>query len=69
MFNQGINYKTIKKLSMKKAIVGGVIGIFAFGMFSCGHGTCDAYRTADYTKYKKEQLKKVEVITEFSKSK
>jgi hypothetical protein len=44
---------------MKKVVLGGLLGLFAIGMASCGAGhTCDAYRSADYTKYKAEQNKK-----------
>ena len=47
---------------MKKVILAGIAGIFVLGMTSCGGGhTCDAYRTSDYTKYKAEQSKKVEL--------
>ena len=43
---------------MKKAVIAGVVGVFALGMLSCGggHGGCDAYRKADYTKYKEESI-------------
>ncbi len=39
---------------MKKAFLAGVLGAFALGIVSCGggHGSCDAYRKSDYTKYK-----------------
>lgn len=48
---------------MKKFILGGLLGVFALGMTSCGGGhTCDAYRESDYSKYKKEQNQKVEMI-------
>lgn len=47
---------------MKKAVLAGIVGVFAVAMTSCGGGhSCDAYRKADYTKYKNEQSKKVEV--------
>lgn len=47
---------------MKKIVLTGIVGAFVLGMTSCGGGhTCDAYRTADYTKYKAEQSKKVEI--------
>ena len=47
---------------MKKVILTGIVGAFVLGMTSCGGGhTCDAYRSADYTKYKAEQTKKIEV--------
>jgi hypothetical protein len=48
---------------MKKVILAGIAGVFVLGMTSCGGGghTCDAYRTSDYTKYKAEQSKKVEL--------
>lgn len=55
---------------MKKVIIAGILGIFALGMASCGSGhSCDAYRTVDYTKYKKEQNAKIEMIQELSESK
>jgi len=48
---------------MKKIVLTGIVGVFALGMVSCGSGhTCDAYRKADYTKYKNEQSsKKIEL--------
>lgn len=47
---------------MKKFILAGIAGVFVLGMTSCGGGhTCDAYRTSDYTKYKAEKSKKIEV--------
>lgn len=47
---------------MKKVILAGIAGVFVLGMTSCGGGhTCDAYRTSDYTKYKADQSKKVEL--------
>ncbi|MGV6860187.1 MAG: hypothetical protein ACWA41_00355 [Putridiphycobacter sp.] len=44
---------------MKKVIVLGTFGVFALGIVSCGGGhSCDAYRKADYTKYKaKKEIK------------
>ncbi len=47
---------------MKKAVLAGVLGVFALGMLSCGggHNGCDAYRKSDYTKYKTEKTKKIE---------
>ena len=53
---------------MKKVFVAATVGIFALGMFSCGHGVCDAYNKADYTEYKKEQNKKVEVLQNLSET-
>ncbi len=48
---------------MKKAVIAGVVGVFALGMLSCGggHGGCDAYRKADYTKYKEVKTQKIEL--------
>lgn len=48
---------------MKKVVLTGIVGAFVLGMASCGGGghTCDAYRKADYTKYKAEQSKKIEL--------
>jgi hypothetical protein len=48
---------------MKKAVVAGVVGVFALGMVSCGggHGGCDAYRKADYTKYKEVKTQQIEL--------
>ncbi len=45
---------------MRKVILLGTLGVFALGIVSCGGGhPCDAYRKADYTKYKaKKDLKK-----------
>lgn len=46
---------------MKRILIIGALGVFVLGMTSCGAGhTCDAYRTADYTKYKIEKTKKAE---------
>ncbi|MCG8576282.1 MAG: hypothetical protein MI810_15440 [Flavobacteriales bacterium] len=55
---------------MKKLIGIAIIGILALSITSCGggHGTCDAYKKADYTKYrsdnerdKKEKAEKKEL--------
>ena len=47
---------------MKKVVLTGIVATFILGMTSCGGGhSCDAYRSADYTKYKAEQSKKIEV--------
>lgn len=47
---------------MKKVILATVAGVFLLGVTSCGGGQhCDAYRTSDYTKYKAEQSKKMEL--------
>jgi hypothetical protein len=52
-----------KPRSMKKLILAGVLGVFALGFTSCGGGhVCDAYRTSDYTKYKADQNKKIEMV-------
>ena len=42
---------------MKKGLIAGVVGVLAVLATSCGggHGTCDAYRTSDYTKYKTQK--------------
>lgn len=49
---------------MKKVLLAGMVGVFTLGMYSCGsgHGGCDAYRKSDYTKYKAEKTKKMELI-------
>ncbi|MEX1002768.1 MAG: hypothetical protein WDZ35_11690 [Crocinitomicaceae bacterium] len=55
---------------MKKVILGGLLGVFALGMTSCGGGhTCDAYRQADYSKYKAEQNQKIELIQSLTEAK
>lgn len=47
---------------MKKFILAGIAGVFVLGMTSCGGGhKCDAYRSVDYSKYKAEQSKKIEI--------
>ncbi|MEO9531137.1 MAG: hypothetical protein ABJG68_12565 [Crocinitomicaceae bacterium] len=52
---------------MRKVVIAGLLGVFAIGMVSCGGGhTCDAYRKADYSEYKKEQNQKVEMIQELT---
>ncbi|MBD3637136.1 MAG: hypothetical protein HUJ25_07285 [Crocinitomicaceae bacterium] len=54
---------------MKKLFIAGILGVFTLGMASCGAGhNCDAYRTADYTKYKAEQNAKVEVIQDLTET-
>lgn len=53
---------------MKKVFVAAVIAVFGLGLFSCGHGSCDAYRTSDYSKYKKEHNQKVEMIKTLSET-
>lgn len=54
---------------MKKVIIAGLLGVFAIGMTSCGGGhTCDAYRQADYTKYKANQTQKIEMVQTLSES-
>lgn len=59
--------KTEKDRKMKKVLVAGILGVFALGMTSCGGGhTCDAYRTSDYSTYKKEQAQKMEMIQELT---
>jgi hypothetical protein len=51
---------------MKKLVLTGILGIFVLGMTSCGHILCDAYREADYTKYKSEQTKKIVLNIDFN---
>lgn len=47
---------------MKKIIGIATSLLFVVGMSSCGGGhLCDAYNKADYTKYKAEQSKKIEL--------
>jgi hypothetical protein len=47
---------------MKKLMLAGVLGVFALGVVSCGgHGSCDAYRSADYAKYKVKKEKQIEL--------
>jgi hypothetical protein len=47
---------------MKKVVLTGIVAVFVLGMTSCGGGhTCDAYRSADYTKYKAEKSNKIEL--------
>lgn len=46
---------------MKKAVLAGVLGVFALTMVSCGGGHgCDAYRKSDYTKFKEQKKQKIE---------
>jgi len=49
---------------MKKAVLAGVVGVFALGMVSCGGhgGGCDAYRKSDYTKYKETKTQKIQFV-------
>lgn len=53
---------------MKKGILAGIVGVFALGMVSCGggHGSCDAYRQSDYTKYKNEKAQEMGVSQFFT---
>ncbi|MBD3637134.1 MAG: hypothetical protein HUJ25_07275 [Crocinitomicaceae bacterium] len=53
---------------MKKLLIAGFLGLFACGMFSCGHNSCDAYRKADYTKYKKEHNQKVQLLQDLTEA-
>lgn len=55
---------------MKKVVLAGVVGAVALLFVSCGggHGSCDAYRKSDYTKYKADKTLKMEVV-DFIKSK
>lgn len=52
---------------MKKVMLIAAAGIFSLGMLSCGggHGSCDAYRKSDYTKYKAEKSKKIAIVKAF----
>jgi len=54
---------------MKKVILIGALGVFAIAATSCGggHGSCDAYRKADYSKYKAKKDMKVKNISIFNK--
>ena len=53
---------------MKKVLLAGLACVFTLGMMSCGggHGACDAYRKADYEKYKEQKTQKIQII-EFTK--
>lgn len=54
---------------MRKVLLAGLFGVFALGMGSCGAGhTCDAYRASDYTKYKADQNKKIEMVQSLTES-
>ena len=53
---------------MKKVFVAGVAAVFGLGLFSCGHGVCDAYNESDYSQYKKEHNQKVEMIQNLSEA-
>jgi len=54
---------------MKKVLVAGILGVFALGMTGCGSGhKCDAYRSADYTQYKKDQTQKIEMVQELTEA-
>jgi hypothetical protein len=50
---------------MKKVILTGFVATFTLILSSCGggggHGGCDAFHKSDYTKYKADQTKKIEV--------
>ena len=52
---------------MKKLIMIGALGVFAIAATSCGGGghSCDAYRKADYSKYKVKKDIKVKDISIF----
>jgi len=55
---------------MKKVILLGAIGVLALATTSCGGGgghSCDAYRKADYTKYKAKKDIKAKVVSIFNK--
>lgn len=48
---------------MKKIILTGIAALFVIGFTSCGGGghNCDAYNSSNYTKYKAEQSKTVDL--------
>lgn len=54
---------------MRKLILIGAVGVLAIGATSCGGGghSCDAYRKADYSKYKAKKDIKVKEISIFKK--
>jgi hypothetical protein len=48
---------------MKKIAFGAILGLFVVAISSCGHTVCDAYGgQADYSKYKTDHNKKIEMI-------
>jgi hypothetical protein len=47
---------------MKKVLLIAVVAVFGMGLTSCGGHVCDAYRKADYSKYKVDHNKKIEMI-------
>lgn len=63
------NNKELNKPKMKKVLMIGALGVFAIAATSCGGGghSCDAYRKADYSKYKAKKDIKVIEITIFNK--
>jgi len=51
---------------MKKVIILGAIGMISIVATSCGgggHGGCEAYQKADYTKYKAKKDVKIKSIS------
>lgn len=53
---------------MSKLILIGIAAGLLIGMSSCGGGhLCEAYKKADYTKYKVEQSKKIELNININK--
>ena len=54
---------------MKKVITLGALAMIAIAATSCGggHGSCDAYRKADYTNHKAKKDIKTKVISTFNK--
>ena len=53
---------------MSKLIFIGIAAGLLIGMSSCGGGhLCDAYKSADYTKYKTEQAKKIDLNININK--
>lgn len=50
---------------MKKVLLVAVVGVLAIASTSCGGGghSCDAYRKADYTKYKAKKDIKMNPIS------
>ena len=47
---------------MKKILAIAFVGVFGLGIVGCGHGDCDAYHKADYTKYKAEKQNHIELM-------
>ena len=46
----------------RKSLILGTVGAFMMALASCGgHGSCEAYNKADYTKYQEKQNKMAEL--------